>query len=60
MQHDRHINHGRSPRDQDALVYVRFRNGIVDGPCKVSAWRWKPWDWGESAWDVEEYWRAPA
>lgn len=46
-------NNGERP-DHD-LVDLRFRCGVVRRSVDPRKYRWKPWDWGESEWDIAEW-----
>jgi hypothetical protein len=49
------MNTGIAPRRES--VDLRFRNGHVRRGVNPKHWRWKPWDWGQSDFDILE-WQA--
>lgn len=46
-------NEGHPPDAE--RVDIKFRNGQVRRGIEPGKWRWKPWEWGASAWDIVEW-----
>lgn len=36
-------------------VDIKYRNGAIRRSVDPRKYRWKPWDWGESAFDIEDW-----
>lgn len=45
-------NTGQAPITAGALIDIQFRNGQIKRDVKAEQYRWKPWNWGESDWDI--------
>lgn len=45
-------NTGQSPLTDGAPIDIQFRNGKQKREVRADQYRWKPWDWGESDWDI--------
>lgn len=56
-QPTRYPNTGRKPVRWERVM-VQLRNGTTAGPWPVATTRFEPWPWGESAFDVTEFWQA--
>lgn len=53
-------NTGTPPDTGNEPIDIRFRNGQVRRCVIASKWRWKPWDHGESAYDITDWQYADA
>lgn len=49
-------NNGEKP--PVAVCDIRFRNGEIRRAIDTQKWRWKPWEWGESDFDIVD-WQHP-
>lgn len=45
-------NTGERPDTGETPIDIQFRNGQQKREVKAAQYRWKPWDWGESDWDI--------
>jgi len=45
-------NSGQKPEIGDVPIDIQFRNGQIKRDVKADQYRWKPWHWGESDWDI--------
>ena len=45
-------NTGQQPETGEEPIDIQFRNGQIKRDVKADQYRWKPWNWGESDWDI--------
>ncbi len=45
-------NIGTQPETDGAPIDIEFRNGRIKRNVRADQWRWKPWDHGQSEWDI--------
>jgi len=53
-------NSGQRPDIGDVPIDIQFRNGQIKRDVKAEQYRWKPWNWGESDWDIVRWQYATA
>ena len=53
-------NTGHQPEAGEEPIDIQFRNDQIKRGVKAEQYRWKPWIWGESDWDIVRWKYATA